>query len=504
MGSFEDNQNVSFLGTKNALNKPVVEQRQEYIGIFKGVGSSSPLEIGNSSYFLTYLVDATGKVNKISDDSVYLFDANSNFGDNPNVVVRVDQPTQLNNSLSGEHKVTSIGSLAPIVYTQTGSERLSNVNSLSFLPPGVELIEGAANYIGQMDRTVNYTIVDLLYNGSKYYVRNFTDIQTQPDSGAATFDKGTTLTSTGSYTVANPLPTPDVLSSFTIRGQVILQSNGNLGLSVGESGQFSLFLYRKRGSTHTLLKTAQGIITRPDLSGLVLTEGGGSVGGAASESTYYSTNLLIEQQITRENLEAGDEFYLRLDKDGGNIFNVQSYYQNLSVISQVPSTGQPYLFGDQNPKGYWETGSSQILTSSQYLGTQYRNIQQTVTSSEDFGFPPISEVFEVKVGDKIRFEYNKENTFTIYNVTPPSSPLSSGSRVYLTLNEPVPPNINTNNFVIYRNKIDGKYVTLDVTKNELENTEFTGIIIPQYPSEELSNNIESILTQLKQDGIIEE
>ena len=506
MGSFEDNQSVSFLGTKNALNKPVVEQRQEYIGIFKGVGSSSPLEIGNSSYFLTYLVDAEGKVTKISDDSIYLADANSNFGDNPNVIVRVDQPTQLNNSLSGEHKITSIGSLTPIIYTQTGSEKLSNVNSLSFLPPGVELVEGAANYIGQMDRGNNYTITNFLYNGSKYYVRNFTDVQTEPDADAATFTLGTTLTSTGSYAVANPLPLPDVLSSFTIRGQMILQSNGNLGLSVGESGQFSLFLYRKRGSTHTLLKTAQGLITRPDLSGLVLTDdgGGGTVGGAETESTYYSTNLITEYQITRENLQAGDEFYLRLDKDGGDIFNVQVYYQNLAVISQVPSSGQPYLFGDQNPKGYWETGSSQILTSSQYLGTQYGNIQQTVTSSEDFGFPPISEIFEVKVGDKIRFEYNKENTYTIYKVITPFSPISSGSRIYLTLNKPIPPNINTNNFVIYRNKIDGKYVTLDVTKNELETTEFTGIIIPQYPSERLSNNIESILTQLKQDGIIEE
>ena len=68
MGSFEDNQNISFLGTKNALNQPVVEQYSEYIGIFKGVGSSAPMIIDNSSFFLTYLVDSQGQPTKIPSE----------------------------------------------------------------------------------------------------------------------------------------------------------------------------------------------------------------------------------------------------------------------------------------------------------------------------------------------------------------------------------------------------------------------------------------------------
>jgi len=498
--SYQDNKNISYLGTENALGLPAVEQRQEYIGIFKGVGSSTPLEIGNSSYFLTYLVDSQGNVTKISDDSISLRDANSNFGDTPKVISRVDQATQLNSNLSGIKNVTSVGTLAPIIYTQTGSSYNACVNSLSFLPPGVEIIEGASNYIGQIDRGNNYTITNFINNGAKYYVRNFTDIQTTPDSEAAVFDLGVSSTSTGSYTITDPFPTPDVLSSLNIRGNMIIRSNGNLGLSVGESGQFSLMLYRKRGSDHTVLTTAQGIITRPDVGDVILLPGQ----PPQTDSTYFYTNLIVEHTITREQLQAGDIFYLRLDKDGGNLFNVQSYYQTLNVYSQIPSTGAPYLFGDQNPKGYWETGSSLVLTSSQYLGTQYNNIQQPLTSSEDFGFPPIEDPFQIQVGDKIRFGYTKENTYTIYEVIPPTSPLSSGSRVYLKLNTNLPSNLNTNNFVIYRNKIDGKYVTLDVTKNELENTEFTGILIPQYPSKGLQNNIENILIKLKQDGVIEE
>ena len=48
MGSFENSIDISFLGTKNALAEPVVEQYSEYVGVFKGIGSSTPMIINNS------------------------------------------------------------------------------------------------------------------------------------------------------------------------------------------------------------------------------------------------------------------------------------------------------------------------------------------------------------------------------------------------------------------------------------------------------------------------
>ena len=71
------------MGTKNALNQPVVEQYSEYIGIFKGVGSSAPMIIDNSSFFLTYLVDSQGQPTKIPSEGAVLKDATSNFIDTP-------------------------------------------------------------------------------------------------------------------------------------------------------------------------------------------------------------------------------------------------------------------------------------------------------------------------------------------------------------------------------------------------------------------------------------
>ena len=63
-----------------------------------------------------------------------------------------------------------------------------------------------------------------------------------------------------------------------------------------------------------------------------------------------------------------------------------------------------------------------------------------------------------------------------------------------------------NNFVLYRNLEDGKFITLDVEKFDppIAEEEFTGIIIPEYASSTLRQNASAIVSKLKQDGIIED
>ena len=168
------------------------------------------------------------------------------------------------------------------------------------------------------------------------------------------------------------------------------------------------------------------------------------------------------------------------------------YAQNpglVSVASQTP---------------FFTTGSatSTVLTGSEILTGQYGDFQTLPTASADFGFSPINFPFNVRIGDKIRFGYETQNVFTIFGVEePPAS-----SRLYLTLDREIGGTLNVNNFVLYRNLTDGKFLTLDVAKNDpqIGETDFTGVIIPQFASQKLQEDASQIVAKLKSEGVIAE
>ena len=136
------------------------------------------------------------------------------------------------------------------------------------------------------------------------------------------------------------------------------------------------------------------------------------------------------------------------------------------------------------------------------------NIQNTSNfqgTEGSFGLSPIKELFTPKSGDRIRFGYNSERDYVIYDVITPDE--DDEGYLKLKLNKILPSNTILDNFVMHR--VDNssiKYIILDVAKDPtVDNPEnpFTGIILPKYPSEKLKNNLENILSKLKQEGIIE-
>jgi hypothetical protein len=268
MSSFEENQSISYLGTQNALKSlPVVEQTQEYLAIFKGVGSSSPEVIDNSSFFITYLVDSQGNPIKVSSDSVALQNIIQNFSDQNRVIVRVDQATSLNKQLEGEHSITSIGSIVPLIYTQIGDDPQDYTNYITFKNPNDSTVDGTANYLASMRKTTTQEIN--LSSGNSIILTQFNSLISTASSTAAIFNTGSASGSlaTGSYELANSFPSPDLITSITIQASTLLESSATLGLDAGESAQFSLELYRKRGGVETLLKRQVGTIARVSSTG---------------------------------------------------------------------------------------------------------------------------------------------------------------------------------------------------------------------------------------------
>ena len=273
MGSFEDNQSISYLGTQNALKSlPAVEQRQDYLIVFKDVGSSSPEIIDNSSFFITYLVDSQGNPIKVSTDSIALSNLIQNFSDQNEVIIRVDQATSLNKQLNGVHNVTSIGSVVPISYTQTGTTSGSNVNYITFAEPGGSTVEGTANYLATMKRTSVGQFN--LANNTSTIIRQYNSIIATASIEAAFFRTGSlsgTYT-TGSYVLNNPFPTPDLIESITFNITALLDTEDSLGFSDGESAPFAIALFRKRGATVTQLTEQWKTLTYPSGESVV---GGG-------------------------------------------------------------------------------------------------------------------------------------------------------------------------------------------------------------------------------------
>ncbi len=568
MSLYEQISNYSYLGSKDVLGGlPVVEQTQAFIATFKGAVSTTPEVINNSSFFITYLVDQDSNVYKVSEDSDAQRDIVQNFKLGSDVIVRVDQGTLLNTQLSGRHSISGIGSFDPIVVSQTGSSKIANVINLSFLAPGeIESVEGSnivsllgANILsgsdaisppslpgdsvawvtGQTDGLIlpaqagQQDVFSFSLNNPKNtnynpdnpsavggYVQLLTAFtSSNPNTSGASWEYigdassgypnipggGITNKSNGYYLFANPL------SEFT---SVTFNINAFVYNFKDSQQTVTMGLVRRRLGSDTIIGT-----NNFNISGYFDLPNATQVYGALGNANFT---------VSSNDIQAGDRFYAIigsflsvtfLDTGGtstqgeadadllrlGNkrvTFGTTTRdvpFFEFKVSAQNPS---PPITQDQRP--FWATGSNTttVLTASSDLSNQVNNFQIIPTASSDFGFSPVTVPFTVQVGDKIRFEYNNDNIFTIFKVeTPPTS-----DRLYLTLDRALGSNLNLNNFILYRNLEDGKFITLDVEKFDppIAEEEFTGIIIPEYASSTLRQNASEIVSKLKQDGIFED
>lgn len=541
MGQYEDNSNFSFLGTKNALNGfPVAEKNQSFIATFKGVVSSEPEVINQSSFFITYIVDEEGRVSKVSEDSDAQRNLRQNFDNGSQVVVRIDQGTLLNPQLAGEHIVTGVGSFIPILLTQTGSLSSAHINTIDFLNFNQQVNTDVPNYLGGafLSESLSYSFIHpnsvilsqygpplSITNGENYFTPSTFLTASSPDNDAASWEDSGDVPedngSNGTYKFPSDL---GVLTFSTLNYRVattLLNFNQNQ-VSVGIS------LLRRRGATLTVLNSQTfnlpGYVAINNVNYIVPSEN--------SINFSYTVNI--------NEIQANDELFIRIGAsqikdiaaEGQTLNNIAGIFSNTGMgnvfikkstknypdgttvevpdftfdaVNQNPTTlDQGVYYDNQTP--YFESGSNSgpsVLTSSLYLSLNYGNVQLTPTGSEDFGFSPINSELTIVPGDKIRFGFNSDEIYTIYNVVEPTS---VGDPIFLTLDRQLSTNLNLNNFVLYRTLSDGKFITLDVPKNDPQSSEveFTGLIIPRFVTQKLRDNAESIVLQLKQDGIIED
>jgi len=466
--SLEQEQLNNFLGPVNGAlgGLPVAERTSEYFAVYTGAGGTGPEIIDQTAVFISYLVDAKGNLSKPSTEYVSLDNLIQNFEVGKNVVLRNSTPSNSSGNIFGKQKITGIGRQVPILYSATGSTAGANIDTLNF------------------DGSLNQSTPNMLGNMTKPNINpdsSYADYQTitgystptiEPDPLVATYNN-----TNGTYSVISNGLGDVQFFKIKILAQI---SNNN------DDDSFAVdFSIRRDGS-----EVATKSYTVPDDDSLNIANG----------------NDPFEFFVFGNGLAGNPVFDVQVRFPNGGIDNLFIDFIRLQVSAQSPLPGFP----DAVPP-YWSTGSDSTnlyLTASAELSENYTNIQnsQPVTdlaSANDFNLSDINVPFEVKIGDRIRFEYNMETDYIIYEIIEPGADPEGLLR--LKLNQRVPDTVNRDNFILHRVDVnDPTYIILDVAKNQLSpgSSPFKGVILPEFPTQELKDNIDDLVLELKDKGIL--
>lgn len=465
--SIEQEQLNNFLGPVNGAlgGLPVAERNQSYFIVFQQAGGTGPEIIDETAYFITYLVDENGNVSKPSEDYVSLDNLLQNFEVGKNAIVRNDAATAVNGQLIGKKEIAGIGIQEPIAYSQTGSTPGANINELSF---NSDLNQST---IPRMEGNMVRGIYNPTTNDFQT-VTNYNSPVSSPQAPASTFNN-----TAGTYTVSSA----DIGDTNSIFFEV------SIGLRLTATGNDSqtrdTTIRIKRDSTVIGSKTytIQGTNT-----------------GEEATFNFESDPLVVGQLAVI--FDSGDPVYTVEIQFEDAIFCTADFIQ-FRIINQSPEPSNPIV-----TPSYWlnNSGTSFYLTASAELSTNYGAIQNSQNVLDQiepgFNFSPVTIPFNVEVGDRIRFEYNKSTDYTIYEVIEPSGDIDG--KLKLRLNTLVPTSVNLNNFVLHRvNSNNPAYIILNVKKvGSPEN--FNGVILPEYPTKKLKDNLDDIIISLKERGII--
>lgn len=444
---------------------PAAEQNQTYIAYFDGVGGTGPEIIGQTAYFIKYLIDEEGNVTNPEPGNVGLVNLMDNFEVGKRAVVNAhfDSSITLGNLVGGPFNITGIGRISPILITETGSSLGGHITTMSFNSINKYDVIGTPEFGFKATKNTTQNIL-------------YSDPETKITATSV-------INANDQYDGTNSVYT-FVSNSFDYSNRVKFLVSGKV--SAGFTNSTTL---QPIGSTITVslrVKKNSSILTSLDLTFT-----------RASSQQYYTLPFNIDTGYL--NFAIGDTVELAADsfipQIQGNDFKILAEDFSFSAINEYPANTATASASWWSIGTYLTGSNVSVLTSSadlyKWYGPDY--IQVASQSIYDFGFSQITLPFEVIPGDFIRFEYNSDKVFNITNV-------ETSDRLYLTVTPPIPTGSVLDHFVLYRLVNDGTYVILDVNKTSAGS--FSGILQPEYISEDLKNKYSNIVQKLTLEGII--
>jgi hypothetical protein len=487
---------------------PVAERNQDFFLIFRNIGGTGPEIIDQTAYFIEYLVDSEGNIFKPSENTSALHNLLQNFQINKPVNVVVDKASVSNTTMGGQHQLTAVGVQQPILYSQTGSSAGAFTGSIFFKG------DPTLGTIGNPGGLVVPNMQAVMIKTSSFVggtMTNFSNFvggipgNTDSDARSASLAEGKYFISSSRFADLQNFKLNVLIKIRNITSNDPIGFNFNISHNSGAGSQGTF-----NGSTEEFLI--------PYSLGYTVINKSYTISSPWTDSNTYGSiidNTSRAELVIFGGSGAGTNF-ANLDIDF-IVFGVQADEQN------PQANGGLLQSAGANTPPFWLTGSggSKYITASDYISVNYNNIQVSTGSVEigsdtveigsqfkDFHLSKIQVPFKVGIGDRIRFLYNPQTDFHIYDVKEPSTELDG--RLKLKLNTNLSQSLTEtqlSNFVLHRtNKTIPRYLILNVVKEagvDTANNPFTGIILPQFPTEKLLNNLDSILNKLKVEGIIE-
>ena len=509
-------QNVNTLNTLNnqyyyygsTLKQVVAEQNQTYFAYFDGVGGTGPEIINHTAYNIKYLIDTEGNVFNPEPDivpnrpqAIALYNLINNFEIGKNAVVKLIQSDPLltenpnDNALVGIHPITHVGRLVTIAATGTGTASADYVTTMSFgketvlIPPA-----NVSNITAQFQNTYNtQPVYNLDWVDLPYATTSLTYTGFSWDNNTTSFTPNSSSTETNTrlqakasiFVFGPPSQLPIDIDGYVVPGDGetssgiklrILQNNN----VIGESFDYEYFSTTQYGYVEittdffdynaTDVFKVQYAVSNPN-SPLSLH---GSAFGA------NESKLLFIQQYSPGTIIGGYELITEVNAaelESGQYFGTINTTNNFStLLLNVSLTSM------------WNQNLTQVLESA--------------SIAEGYSQPTIP-FGQIQPGDYIRFQYNEDfvhrilrvqeiDGFVAFLITPSLNPNGGFNNQF----------IDINHFVIYRIINDGSSIILNVPK-PIKGNSFSGIIQPEFVSQELVNNYDRIITNLTEREIIQ-
>jgi hypothetical protein len=446
---------------------PNVEQNKTYIAYFDAVGGTGPEIIGQTAYFIKYIIDENGDVINPEPDTIALYNLLDSYESGEKAIVRLisgdpNESANVNDdSLTGLHPITHVGRISPILMSETGSN-LSDTASILYFDDFARYSTISTSDYGFRAITINN--ISVPWNDPEINV--ICNLET---SASSNYDN-----TTGVYTFPEDTSLYNNRVMFTADGQI----RGTFAPFTPVNSVFTVTIGIKKNG---VFLTYQDVVFKKT-NNLSLT---------------YTQPFTLK--TTFQTFNTGDTVTLTFD----------GIQPSVSVSSNILVAGIEFKAQNEYPANpitatapYWTVGSYltgsnvSVLTSSLELVNIYGSSFYQSQSQDmlTWGFSPVSLAFQPQVGDFIRIEYNPDKVFNITKV-------EATDRLYLTVVPPIPSGSVLNHFCLYRIVNDGTYIILDVNKIQAGNS-FTGIIQPEYISQTLKDNYSNIIQNLTQEGLI--
>lgn len=466
---------------------PVIEQTQEYFAVFDEAGDAGPELIDKTQFRITYLVDSELGTSKPSTDSVSALNVTQNFGKGKTVVIRADNATVLNQNLSGEQTIYDVGTLTLISTTETGSSPLAYTSTASFSnTQGQDIVTDAQNLTSRF--TASFSD-----NGSLDWQRNYTEIEFPFAAIPISQSEG------GGY---------DWIKFDNDKEFILINDTYNAGTRLKFDGTIYVVRNPVTNSNTDWFATAP-VTVELLLNGEIINSN--TVSNVPQDNTWQSIQVISPFL----NFATGDRLKIRAKyigtySDGpnpnsglptspinivyGDFRSIQEYSPGDVLIEGINATFSPYFepyYSSNTGSVLNNQGGFSILTASAQLSTfaqggftfrLHPDAASWDPTETDSTFNPITTPFTFEVGDEMRFEYNKNKVHKIIETA-----IGNDGRYYLTLSPYITSQSVVDHFTHYRIVKNGGYLIANVEKNNEVNEfqPFSGIILPQYPSEAL-------------------